>query len=274
MYEQRDRSALIANLEAYREIHVYGLGDLAEPFWSRSRWWQHDGAVVGAIGLDPAGTEIAVYAITPDRPDTTVDLWAAVHDELPEIYSITGPFGLAERAVALGYQLHGAGEHLKMNFIATGALGDAGAVPAGLWHRALGPDDLGAIMALRASDPATSGYFNAAALGVAPVHGLFAGEALVGVAGIHVLSPELAVAAVGGVFVRADHRGRGAARYLTGCVVTELLARGIETIGLNVEAANHAARRAYERIGFRTVHRYFEAVLERATTVQTPSAVV
>lgn len=271
MSEQRDREALIAHLEAHRAVHVYGLGDLEEPFWSRSRWWQRDGAVVGAVGLDPAATDVAVYAISPDRPAETTALWADVHAHLPDAYSITGPFALGERAVELGYDVHAAGEHLKMNFTVPEALADTGPVPDGLWHRALGPGDLEAIVALRASDPATSGYFNADALGAAPVHGLFDGDALVGVAGIHVMSRTLGVAAIGGVFVRADRRNRGAARYLTGSVVGDLLARSITTIGLNVDAANRAARRAYERIGFRIVHHYFEAILVRTASMGTPS---
>jgi len=74
-----------------------------------------------------------------------------------------------------------------------------------------------------------------------------AGE-LVAVAGTHVLTPK--VAAVGNVYVRQDARGRGLGGRVTAAVALELRRRGIDTIVLNVNQANGAAIRTYEKLGF------------------------
>jgi predicted GNAT family acetyltransferase len=94
----------------------------------------------------------------------------------------------------------------------------------------------------------------------------------VAVAGVQAASQQEGVAAVGNVFTRADWRGQGLAQAATSAVATALREAGIRTIGLNVEASNTAAARAYERIGFRTRFRYFEGVAERVGSKAWPSA--
>jgi len=58
------------------------------------------------------------------------------------------------------------------------------------------------------------------------------------------------------VYVRRDRRDRGLGRAVTTAVVRGLLARGTETIVLNVRQDRPAALRVYERLGF-VVHRPF-----------------
>ena len=58
------------------------------------------------------------------------------------------------------------------------------------------------------------------------------------------------MAAVGNVYVRQDARGRGLGGRVTAAVALELRRRGIDTIVLNVNQANGAAIRTYEKLGF------------------------
>jgi RimJ/RimL family protein N-acetyltransferase len=81
--------------------------------------------------------------------------------------------------------------------------------------------------------------------------GVWQGADLVAVAGTHLFSPGLGVCTIGNVYTRRDRRRRGLAARATSAVVRHALAASIPTIVLNVSQANDAARRVYERLGFR-----------------------
>jgi len=59
-----------------------------------------------------------------------------------------------------------------------------------------------------------------------------------------------------GVWVAPDWRGRGLATAGMAAVVNDALARGIPTVSLYVNAHNIAARRVYDRCGFRQIDRF------------------
>ena len=74
-------------------------------------------------------------------------------------------------------------------------------------------------------------------------------------------SPTWSVAALGNVATLPGLRGRGLARSACAALCRVLLEDGITTIALNVGADNHAAIRAYTRLGFEQVAEYTEAAL-------------
>jgi ribosomal protein S18 acetylase RimI-like enzyme len=78
--------------------------------------------------------------------------------------------------------------------------------------------------------------------------GIYEGAELAAAAGTHLVAPDEGAAAIGNVYTRRDRRGRGYGRVVTTAVLNEL--RDLETIGLNVKAANAAAIRLYESLGF------------------------
>ncbi|MEO7274141.1 MAG: GNAT family N-acetyltransferase [Vicinamibacterales bacterium] len=108
-------------------------------------------------------------------------------------------------------------------------------------------------------------FYQPAMLSDGAFRGIWDGADLVAVAGSHLFSPVLGVCTIGNVYTRRDHRGRGCAARATSAVVRHALAAAIPTIVLNVSQGNEAARRVYERLGFR-VHCTFvegEAVSAR-----------
>ena len=66
------------------------------------------------------------------------------------------------------------------------------------------------------------------------------------------------VAALGAIITRPSHRGQGLGEAVTSALCALLRPR-IETIGLNVSKSNTAARRLYQRLGFR-IHTEYEEV--------------
>ena len=94
--------------------------------------------------------------------------------------------------------------------------------------------------------------------------GIWEGAALVAVAGAHLFSPALGVCTIGNVYTRRDRRRRGLAARATSAVVRHALAASIPTIVLNVSQANDAARRVYERLGFRVHCAFVEGEATRS----------
>ena len=82
-------------------------------------------------------------------------------------------------------------------------------------------------------------------------------------AGTHIVVPEEGVCAIGNVYTRRDRRGRGVAGRATAAVAAEALRLGVRTVALNVAQGNHAAIRAYERIGFARYCAFFEGIAKR-----------
>ncbi|MGH3713506.1 MAG: GNAT family N-acetyltransferase [Micromonosporaceae bacterium] len=73
-------------------------------------------------------------------------------------------------------------------------------------------------------------------------------------ADLAVLSPH--TAQVQGVWVPPRLRGRGEATAGMAAVVADALRRGIPSVSLYVNQSNHAARRVYQRCGFREIDRF------------------
>jgi GNAT superfamily N-acetyltransferase len=91
-------------------------------------------------------------------------------------------------------------------------------------------------------------------------HGVFENGRLVAAAGTHLISPTYGVAAVGNIFTHPDFRGCGRATAAASAVVTELLARGMHDIVLNVNQKNETPIRIYERLGFERYCPFFEGM--------------
>ncbi len=251
-------------LEADREVHFYGLGDLADAFWNRSRWWVRNGVAIGEIGLSDDPADITVYGINTGNPDEAFSLWADVDTELPDRYFATGVSGFADVLAANGRTVESdLGPHTKMILANPNAL-QTQASPHST--RPLNQDDLAAIGDLHQADPVESAFFSPALLDVGPYVGVFEGERLVAMAGVHVCDDEFGVAAVGGVLTRNDYRGQGLATATTAAVSRALIERGIKTIGLNVMSSNSAARRIYTQLGYQDIHTYQEALVARPGT--------
>ncbi|MCS6828202.1 MAG: GNAT family N-acetyltransferase [Caldilinea sp.] len=73
---------------------------------------------------------------------------------------------------------------------------------------------------------------------------------LVAVGGTHIVDYGARIAAIGNMYTRPDARRRGAGGSILRALIETLQAGGVETIVLNVDQRNGAARRLYEQFGF------------------------
>lgn len=247
-----DRDELASFFGDRVAAHIYALADLEEPFWSGSRWYRRDDAVVGLIGL-PSGEGLACYCVATRDPAGTLGLIADLAPHLSPGLLITGPAGLAA-ALAAVRPLTWHAPHVRYE------LTDADALPAPDPRVApLGADDLAELTALFDADPGAV-FFLPHMLADGAFVGVRSHGRLVAAAGTHVLSPRFGVAAIGAVYTAPSARGQGLGRAVTAAVARHLRPR-VATIGLNVAAANVAARRIYESIGFTPILDYEEAEL-------------
>lgn len=251
-----DHAGLLALYERDREVHPYGIADLAQ-LWDRSRWWRDDDAAIGLLDL-PGSPVPVVYAVAARSPARTLDLLAdlAAHGWLPDRFVVTGPRGLTVR-LAAAWQPRWRQDYVKQALTAPTDL-----PPADRSVRVLTTADLPALTALHATDDSAGTFFHADLLATGAYVGLEVDGRLAASAGVHVLEPGQGVAALGNVVTHPSARGRGYARR-TVATLCHRLRTEVTTIGLNVAADNLVAIRLYERLGFREVHVYEEAELVR-----------
>ena len=177
-------------LEADREVHFYGLGDLSNVFWNRSRWWVRNGVAIGEIGLSDDPADITVYGINTGDPDAALALWAEVDPMLPDRYFATGVSGFTDVLADAGRIIElDLGDHTKMILSNRAALGTA-AYTGGV--RPLTQQDLAAIEDLHKADPVDSAFFAPDLLEVGPFYGIFDGDQLIAMAGVHVCDNQAA----------------------------------------------------------------------------------
>ena len=247
-----DARELAAFFSDRAAVHIYALADLDEPFWSGSRWYRRGDAVVGLIGL-PSGEGLACYSVATRDPEGTLGLLADLAPDLPSGLLITGPVGLADALAAIRPVVWHA-PHVRHELADRAAL-----PPVDPRVEPLGRGDLGEIEQLYDADPGAV-FFLPHMLDDGAFVGVREGGRLVAAAGTHVLSSTHRVAALGAVYTAPTHRGHGLGRAITVGVTRHLLDR-VDTIGLNVAAANAGARRIYESIGYAAILTYEEAEL-------------
>ncbi len=245
----RDRIESILRSDPY--LHLYEIGDLDPFFWPRTVWYGlREGDECRAVAcLYLGATGPTLLALGGDATRALLDRLAPV---LPgRFYRHQGP-GRAD-VLARSMPVEMQGRHDKMGLLEperAAAVDAASAEP-------LGPGDAAELGRFyEASYPGN--WFDPRMLETRAYVGVRDRGELAGAGGVHVLSEERRVAAIGNVATRPDRRGRGVSRVVVAGVLGRLAGR-VDLVGLNVDAANRAAIRCYEGLGFRKVAEYDEA---------------
>jgi RimJ/RimL family protein N-acetyltransferase len=214
----------------------YGLGDLDEPHFARTRWFVSGEALALRYDLGDH-----VTAITFGASAGIGELFEAL--PLPETFHLHLP---AAHREALHPRVQGTlGSYVRFGLHA-GELREV-ATPERVEARLLTPADVDAALELYAHYPGN--WFDPIRLAEGCYLGLFEGGRLTATGGTHVGSGRDAVAAVGDIVTAPDARGRGLATYLSAELCRRLFER-VELVVLNVAEHNAAARRAYAKVGF------------------------
>ncbi|HVK06691.1 MAG TPA: 3-isopropylmalate dehydratase small subunit [Armatimonadaceae bacterium] len=267
-----DREAIRAYYRPNAAAHLYEIGDLDDFFWPHTAWYAlEEGGKVRAIALLYAASDdlsILLAATEPAREGAMRHLLTALAPEMPERVYAHLNVGAAS-ALVRPYRAESHGVHYRM------ALADAAApqrycdVGEGVVVR-LSPADRDEVEAFyRAAYP--RGWFDLRMLETGQYVGVrrhggepgSGGGELLCVAGVHVCAPRERVAALGNVATLPHARGQGLATRACAALCRNLLAEGVEHVGLNVRADNRPAARCYEKLGFTRVARYEECLLTR-----------
>lgn len=259
-----DRGAIEKFLRRTAGAHVYALADLDDAFWPDTRWFaSHDPAgEIDALCLVLEKLALPIlYGVAPPGDRATLALARALAPQLPSPCFVNLPLGY-ESVFADTHAIAPFGEYLKMRLEDPPSLSRF-EVPG---IESLGPEHAAEIERFYAErafgDGESRGFYERYMLELFPWFGVREQGDLVCVAGVHVFSERYGVAALGNVATTPARRGRGLARAVCARLARELSAR-VPLVGLNVSAANRAALRCYDALGFRPVQSYAEAVLTR-----------
>jgi ribosomal protein S18 acetylase RimI-like enzyme len=257
-----DRGEIERFLRRSEGAQIYALADLDDAFWPETRWF---GTRAGGGELDALCLVLEklalpiVYAVAGPRDPATLALVRALAPRLPSRFFVNFPVGF-ESVFSDTHEIVLQRDYVKMRLDDPSRLTEVEL--QGIER--LGPEhapELEEFYAKRAFGPGEHlGFYARYMLELFPWFGLRERGDLVSVAGVHVFSERYGVAAIGNVATAPARRGRGLARAVCARLARELAAR-VLLVGLNVAAANAAARRCYETLGFRTVLHYEEAVL-------------
>jgi ribosomal protein S18 acetylase RimI-like enzyme len=220
---------------------LYALADLDDPLFADCEWWSSGDALT------------LVYHGISIRPIVVWGSPADVRALLGELPVESGYLNLRSEHFEAARGIYGYRERHEMHRMILDDLR-----PREAATEPLGADHLAEIEALYATGDGGGIAFGAFQLETGFFRGIRRNGELVAVGGVHVVSTNESVAGVGNIFTRPDCRGQGLAQGITSAVTRALLDSGIETIGLNVEAGNTPAIRAYEKLGFRSRFVYFE----------------
>lgn len=268
-----ERARLERFLRANAPAQIYALADLDDAFWPATRWFasvRADGEIAALCLLLEKLALPIVHAVAEPGDPETLELVAELGPSLPGTFFVNLPLGFAEK-LERSHTIHPRVEFAKMWLPDGRALGGdpvPGIVPLGPEH-AGELADFYAHRALRA-DESHGRFFEPYMLALCPWFALRERGELVSVAGVHVFSRRYGVAALGNVATVPERRGRGLARAVCARLCRELFA-AVPLVGLNVAAANEAARACYRSLGFREVLRYEEGVVTRRAESPCPS---
>lgn len=246
----KDPSEIASIFRQNPAVHLYGLGDLEEPFWSRSRWFRRDNAVVGLVDLGtPKPINMLVYAISESKQSTTVRLLLDLAEEIPDGSLVVAPAGTSNwMSQCRSVESHG--PHLKLAILDKAILSPSPDVVQ------LDQSNLTELDSLYDTEPGAA-FFLPDMLSDGLWVGIRHEGRLLAAGGTHLLSVKTKVAALGGVFTRPDARGRGLGTQITSQLVGRLMDEGF-LVGLNVRTDNLIARRIYRNLGFEQIHEYEE----------------
>lgn len=235
---------------------AYALGDLAPGFFAHSVWY-------GTLD-DPTAIVLALHLFEPPvlflkgKPDS-VRLLLEEMPPLPRVFFLARPdvapvfqeFYRIEKSETM-WRMSLEKEHFHYT-------------PSPQTER-LSRKDLKALRRLFADGEAAGeapDFFSPAMLERGVYFGVREEEELIASAGTHLWEPTEGVGAIGNVYTRRDRRGRGLATLVTGAVAAELARQELPAIVLNVNKDNTAAKRVYEKLGFRPYCLYEEGTAVR-----------
>lgn len=237
-------------------IYLYLIGDLDDKFWNNCTWYSlsDDTGAIKAVALlfrlfDPP----TFIAMSDDNDKDVIDLVNAISPQIPSrLYGHLSVGLLSQLTHIRVAKDHG--EYQRMILEKTPVLYQDSNI------RSLTTDDVSMIEEFyKVAYPVN--WFDISMLIKGRYMGYFDSGRLVAVSGTHIFSPEYGVSALGNIATHPDYRGRGIGEKLTSNLCYEL-AEHTDIIGLNVKAANSAAIRTYEKVGFKMLSAFDECEVD------------
>jgi len=249
-----DPRAIEPFLRRETALHLYELGDLDPFFWPYTRWfgWHPAQGELSALALLYTGSATPTLLALEGRDLASLArLLEQVRVHLPARFHAHLSPGLLPCLGSRWVAKHG-GPHVKMLHREPGALAAVGVGDV----EPLGRAACGELLEFYAQ-AYPGNWFDPRMLDTGQYFGIRRNGALACVAGVHVCSPRYRVAVIGNVATAPSWRKQGLARRVAARLCQSLYT-SVDSIGLNVHAANRAAIACYRSLGFSEVAPYDE----------------
>jgi len=241
-------------------LHLYEIGDLDDLFWPHARYYTISGQGRKPVFLLYTGLNLPCFLALPQKSHSlTMEMIRSNLSLLPKrmyAHLSEGLSALFER----DFQVESHGLFFKMN------LKDRTRLETIDISSVIPLSEKDASEMQRLYDQSYPGHwFEPHMLQTGYYYGIRSDARLIAAAGVHVYSKIYRVAALGNIATHPEFRGRGLAKAVCAKLCLKLL-ESVEHIGLNVKADNTSAIHCYENLGFATVARYLECLLERKSS--------
>ena len=249
LIETRDRKKIEAILRRDALWGGYGLADLDDAVFDRTRWFlaDDDGSAMALI-YEFAGHKTA---ITFGEAQAAVEIMRGVEIDRP--CDIHLP---VEHMDVISPLFEGRFEHYVRMGVERPAFRPV-ILPSDIEIRELDAGDLETVLSIQEQYPDTA--FQKDHLGHELYLGAFRDDGMIAMAGTHVSSADYRVAAIGSVVTEPSVRGQGLGTAITSALCCRLFVN-VELIVLNVGAENPSAQRVYEKLGFSRPIDYYEGI--------------
>jgi ribosomal protein S18 acetylase RimI-like enzyme len=237
-------------------LHLYGIGDLDDYFWLNATYYTLPGKGSRPIILLYDGLTVpCLLGLTGKSIQLMQELIRSMIPLLPKKFYAHLNEGLSA-LFRNNFQVQSHGVHFKMGLMDYSKLEEIDTAEV----VRLTEKDLPELEKLYCiSYP--EHWFEPHMLQVGQYFGVCRNKNLVSVAGIHIHSERYKLAALGNIATHPDYRGQGLAKASCARLCQELI-KTVDHIGLNVKADDESAISCYQKLGFESVHRYEECMLE------------
>ncbi len=257
MEKSENKRDIYERLIRYPFHNIYRISDLDKSYWAYTDYFTKIGDELSSyIILKYSKFQIPIYiGISTDYDSLVEESWKEMLPLLPEKFYLHANKEIVEH-LSFKYDVLENINSVRMGLNQPDFTG----FQKGVYDiRSVSIDDVSQVQEFL-KDNYPENWFDVSLLSTGKFKMITDDDECLAFGGIHTYSGEFKTAALGSISVHKKLRGQGIGSVLTAAICSDLL-KTCDFIALNVKADNYQAIRCYEKVGFKKVIEYSEALL-------------